>query len=100
MEYNVVYKYNELEKETIMNVGKIRIKDNKFYIKGYKEYIEEKITKCKLINVNGIGTIIKIETYNNDIIYTAITRVNIKGKFLIINFIKTVSLKNEIDKCI
>lgn len=98
--YKIAYKYNELNKETIMNAGEAIIKNGKFYIKIGKEYIEEKIKKCKIIKINLIGTMIETITNSDKKLYICVPRMNIKGKFLIINLMKTLKLKKQIDNCI
>lgn len=94
-EFNIIYKYNQsIKTAKKVDKGKIKIVNRKFYIKGYDEYIEEIINNCEY-EESILFTSIKLTTKENEL-YIAIPIINIFGKFVIIDTINTIKLKNKI----
>ena len=95
-EFNIIYKYNQsIKTAKKVDKGKIKIVNRKFYIKGYDEYIEEIINNCEYEKNTFFASIIKLTTQNDEL-YIAIPIINICDKFIIIDEINTMKLKNKI----
>lgn len=95
-ELNIIYKYNQsIKTAKKVDKGKIKISNGRFYIKGYNEYIEEIINNCEYEKNTFFTSIIKLTTQNDEL-YIAIPIINICDKFIIIDAINTMKLKNKI----